>query len=272
MRERDTEAFLKFMLAAGGCGIETAVASYSENGKVAQVVRSGRLIESHDGEKVAAWLRARNAAGGQVWCRPAAEAHPLVMLDDLPVAVALAVCRKYRGAAVETSPGNAQVWIVLCKPLGRHERQVVAGALAELVGADPAAVSEPRWGRLPGFRQRKPGKTGWTNLLTFSNGPTLDPSPHLRSGAGLHPTGGRVPSLGMGEWAGAERGRDESKVEFAYALHCLRHSVAVDQIVAAVASRAYARGKRRTQAQAEGYARKTVDAASRKLLSLQSCP
>jgi hypothetical protein len=64
-----------------------------------------------DLERVAPWLRARNANGCAIWSRPSAQAHPWLFLDDLPAQKAVTVTKKYAALAVETSPDNAQVWI-----------------------------------------------------------------------------------------------------------------------------------------------------------------
>lgn len=271
--QQQMELFIDWMLGHVGM-LDAAAATYNELGKVEQVRHARRLISTADDRAaVLPWLRARNTEGAtNIWVRPAAvlEAHPLVMLDDLPASRALAVCQKYGGAAVETSPESpgkpalAQAWIVLSRPLDREARQDVAAALCRLIGSDPDAVSEPRWGRLPGFRQRKPGKTGWTNLLAVGTGPALDPEPHLVGRpplpkvTALPPTGAGGPS----PLPPPGTGRDESKAEFLFALCSLRAGVSLEQTAFMIAARALARGKRRTPAQADRYGLKTAAAAA----------
>lgn len=269
---KQTERFLDFMLGHV-TELDTSSAKYDDDGKVKRVLISKRLIATaNDRAAVLPWLRARNTEeeGMNIWVRPAAslEAHPLVMLDDLPIARARAVSRKYAGAAVETSPGFGQAWIVLTHPLDREHRQTVAAALCALIGSDPDAISEPRWGRLPGFRQRKPGKSGWTNLLTVSDGRALDPAPYLEGmPSPPHLRAAVLPPNGAGGPSCPPSGRDESKCEFKFAIFSLLHGVADEQIAAAIAARALARGKRRTPEQAERYGRKTT-AAAREVLNL----
>lgn len=254
--------------------LDTAAATYNTAGKVDLVRHARRSIATTDDrEAVLPWLSARNSEPlTNVWVRPAAalEAHPLVMLDDLPIPLALAVCRKYGGAAVQTSaasrdkPALAQAWIVLTRPLDREARQTVAEALCRLIGSDPDAVSEPRWGRLPGFRQRKPCKEGWTNLLTISDGPALDPEPYLAGRPPL-PKATSLPPTGAGgplPVPPSATGRDESKAEFLFALCSLRAGVSLEETAARVSARALARGKRRTPAQADRYGLKTATAAA----------
>lgn len=270
---RQSRQFIEFMLAHVP-QLEFAAAWYSVQTLKVERVAAGRMpcTSQQDFERIAPWLRGQNAGGANIWVRPAASSptSPVVMLDDLPSTLAARVVGKYQGLAVETSQGNAQAWLVCCQAMSREQRQHAARKLAALAGADPDATSEPRWGRLPGFQQRKPGKSGWTNLLRVSgpDTPTLDPTPYLsdfepaapRPGPPLPPMGGRGASL-------ASRpdtpDRDEHRVEFAFACHALRRGEPAEQIVASLASRALARGKRSNLAQAMEYANKTLDAAER---------
>jgi len=145
-----------------------------------------------------------------IWIRPAVPAHKLVMLNDLPTATARAIVRKYRALAVETSRGNCQVWIVCSRDLTCEERQDVARSLCRLIGSgsDPGAISEPRWGRLAGYLQRKPGEHyGFMTRIVAASGdenPPLDPAPHLANSQ-------RVSNTNTG------RDRDESRREFVFA-------------------------------------------------------
>lgn len=258
--EAQSVSFIEFMLSHAP-EVQFAAAWYGGNGKVTSVAEARSTVKAvQDYVVVAPWLKAKNAHSANVWVRPSAALgeHPLVMLDDLPIPRALAIIRKYTGAAIETSAGNAQAWIVLSRPLDRAQRQAVAASLARLVGCDSDAVSEPRWGRLPGFRQRKPGKTGWTNLLCVSSGPTLDPSPHLP--VSLAPAGTCVSPPNGGRGASPGEG-DQHRREFAFACHALRGGKSFDEIAASIAARALQRGKRRSPEQAARYARKTVAAA-----------
>ena len=276
--QQQTERFIDWMLGQlGDAGkLDTAAATYNPAGKVEKVRHARRQISTPaDREAVLPFLRGRNSEPlTNIWVRPSAglEAHPLVMLDDLPIPRALAVCRKYGGAAVQTShesrgkPALAQAWIVLARPLDREARQTVAAALCRLIGSDPDAVSEPRWGRLPGFRQRKPGKTGWTNLLSVSSaGPALDPAPYLAERPlpkppSLPPTGAGGPSPLP---HGTKTGRDESKAEFLFALCSLRAGVSIEETAVRISARALDRGKRPTKAQADRYGLDTATAAFR---------
>lgn len=247
----------------GTPAIEFAAASYGPAGKVERV-EPGRMPVSGlaDLERVAPWLRARNANGCAIWCRPAAEAHPWVFLDDLPLAMAQRTAAKYAALVVETSPNNAQVWIRAARDLTREQRQDVSRALAGLIGADPHAIAEPRWGRAPSFKSGKPGGDRfWTRLLADSSaqGALFDPTPYLSN----PPLGGRVPLFSRPSVR--SNGPDESAREFSYALHALRAGVASERVVERVAAHAAARGKRGTLEACRLYAEKTVENALKAL-------
>jgi hypothetical protein len=239
--------------------LETAAAHYSATGRVDRVRSSKRLILSpEDYDRLRPWLRHENAAGSNIWVRPAVPTHALVMLDDLPAATAAAVARKYRALAIETSRGNCQVWIVCSHALTREERQDVARALCRLIGSDPGAISEPRWGRLAGFRQRKPGKEGFMTRVAAAaepDRPPLDPAPHL-----LCALSSPAPSGGVVAYH-STTGGDESRREFAFACHALKRGMTPTEVAAAVAAHVAATGRRKSA----GYAERTVAAALARL-------
>jgi head-tail adaptor len=253
----------------GTPAIEFAAASYSLAGKVERV-EPGRMPVGNLGdlERVAPWLRARNANGCAIWARPAADAetHPWVFLDDLPAAKAVTVAKKYAALAVETSTGNAQVWIRADRDLSRAQRQDVSRALAQLIGADPHAIAEPRWGRAPSFKSGKPRcDRFWTRLLADSSaqGVLFDPTLYLSSPSHPPPTGGRV--FLHAKLSDRSGGPDESAKEFAYALHALRAGTASERVVERLAAHALKRGKRVTVEACRLYAQKTVENALRAL-------
>jgi len=255
-----TAAFVDFILSHVS-QIDLAAAIYGDDGRVQKVLKAkGVIANMNDFAAVAPWLRSQNVRQpANIWIRPAVPEHAIVMLDDLPPARAVAVCRKYAGAAVETSPCNSQVWILCARALTREERQDVARSLCRLIGSDPGAISEPRWGRLPGFQQRKPGKSGWTNLLTISTDPALDPTPHLSPApAAARPGGG---GGGFTSTITGGAGGDQSVREFAFACHALRRGMSPTEIEAAIAAHVSASGRRKSR----DYAARTVSAALARL-------
>jgi len=253
--------------------LEVAAAHYDpETGKVDRVNEGKRKITSEaDYDRLRPWLRYANAAGCNIWIRPAVPAHAFVILDDLPTAIAAAVAKKYRALAVETSLGNAQTWIVCNRELTREERQDVARSLCRLIGSDPGAISEPRWGRLAGFRQKKPGKENFMTRVISAAGldrPPLDPTPHLHLAAPAPSS--PAPPAGRGAAGGVvlsrSTGRDESRREFAFACHALRRGMSPAEVEARIAAHVIETGRRKSR----DYAARTVAAAVAALASEQA--
>lgn len=259
---RQQQTFIAALLIATPA-LEFASARYDAEGQVDGVLPAKRGVRSiADFEVLAPWLRRQNAQGEAIWCRPAESEHPWLFLDDLEPAKARGIAAKYAAVVVETSSGNAQVWLLAARLLDRDERKAVNLALARLIGADPGAVTEPRWGRCPGFRSGKAGRP-WTNLLAATpEGPRFDPGPHL-SPLSSPARGGRVHSSST-RLERSER-PNESAREFSYAIHALRAGVASEAVVERVTAHALKRGKRSTPEACRIYAQKTVENALRSL-------
>jgi hypothetical protein len=142
--------------------------------------------------------------------------------------------------------------------LAREERQDVARSLCVLSGSDPGAISEPRWGRLAGYRQRKPGKEGFMTAIIAAAGherPPFDPSPYLKAAA----PSSRPAQAGGGVVASysTSTGGDESRREFAFACHALRRGMTPTEVEAAIERHAAVTGRRKSR----DYAARTVAAA-----------
>lgn len=114
------------------------------------------------------YLMFRNAHGAHIYFRPSGE-RCFTLLDDLdqPGMSKLSAEGFEPCAIVETSPGNFQAWLkhthVLPKPLGTLAAQI----LADRYGADPSAADWRRFGRLPGFTNRKPKHRNSNGLFPF---------------------------------------------------------------------------------------------------------
>jgi len=102
------------------------------------------------------YLRAQNACGRHILMQPAHDGCYL-LADDLSWPI---ICRHHRFAdgswkpgrmVVETSPANYQVWIHSTRSLSLTEKRYWLKKLLSDPGADP----NQRWGRCPGFRNRK---------------------------------------------------------------------------------------------------------------------
>ena len=103
------------------------------------------------------YLKFRNANGAHIYIRPTGES-PYTLLDDLTAAtLARLAPEDYAPAAVvETSPGSFQAWLRHAQPLSKELGTLAAKTLAERFGADRSAADWRRFGRAPGFTNRKP--------------------------------------------------------------------------------------------------------------------
>ena len=132
------------------------------------------------------WARAENVRRAEVYVRPArGNRWSVVFLDDVPVATAARVVRKYDALVVETSPiGGCHLWLSCDCELDEATRHHAQRWLAERVGADPASTSGEHLGRLAGFKNWKRGGV-WVNVLEaprrgLSWTPTFDKPAHQR--------------------------------------------------------------------------------------------
>ncbi len=102
------------------------------------------------------YLKAENANGRHILMQPVDESRYL-LADDLCWE---RICRQHRRSdrtwkpgrmVVETSPGNYQIWIRSQRPLSLDEKRY----WLKRMDSDPGADPNNRWGRCPGFRNRK---------------------------------------------------------------------------------------------------------------------
>jgi hypothetical protein len=119
------------------------------------------------------WLRARNAELGGVYIRPMD--RRVTILDDLGVdqIEQLKDMNFAPAIVVETSANNFQAWIRLLPPEAPEPGLDVATqasrSLIKAFGGDAGAVGAERFGRMPGFVNRKPthdqkGRGPWVTL------------------------------------------------------------------------------------------------------------
>lgn len=115
------------------------------------------------------YLRYRNATGANVYMRPTGESS-YTLLDDLTANTLLRLTTEgYNPAAVvETSPGNFQAWLRHTQPLSKDLGTLAAKTLAVRFSADTSAADWRRFGRAPGFTNRKPQHRNVEGLHPFA--------------------------------------------------------------------------------------------------------
>jgi hypothetical protein len=103
------------------------------------------------------YLKYRNANGAHIYIRPTGESC-YTLLDDLTQSTLSRLdAEGYAPAAmVETSPGSFQAWLRHSQPLSKELGTLAAKTLATQFGADGSAADWRRFGRAPGFTNRKP--------------------------------------------------------------------------------------------------------------------
>jgi len=149
-------------------GLAEFAIQYNNTGKI--VVQSG---------KYATWsnYKRNNKAGHNIFIRPALEREPeYLLLDDLKSAQAEQHKQRPGRMIVETSPGNYQIWVHFETALTNDQKLY----LIRQAGADAGATPNRRWGRAPGFLNRKlkyniNGRFPWVNLIAIT--PALTPIP-----------------------------------------------------------------------------------------------
>ncbi len=143
--------------------------------------------------RMLSYLKYRNANGANIYLRPTGESA-YTLLDDLtPASLVRLRAEGYDPAAViETSPGNYQAWLRHLKPLPKELGTLAAKTLAAQFGADPGAADWRRFGRAPGFTNRKPQHRSAGGLFPFARLVSHSGQPFPRAAAfrarllGLH--------------------------------------------------------------------------------------
>lgn len=233
-----------------------------------------------DLERLRRWLWHENeSANGQILIRPAAEEnHPWLFLDDVPLEKAGGIASKYAAVVVETSEGNCHVRLLADRPLSANERLAIQGELVARLRraesrADTGSTSGVKMGRLPGFRNRKPGRDNWTNLVADTTAtsprfvvvPPRPQEPIQPGGRGLQPTATATATAAAAAAAAERDGDGGYAAEFAWVCHRLREGLDCGEVIRLLADHAMRRGKRQTAAQARKYAERTVAAAFARL-------
>ncbi|MBW2709984.1 MAG: hypothetical protein JRD04_12100 [Deltaproteobacteria bacterium] len=180
------------------------------------------------------YLKAENARGNHILIQPLSQSCYL-LVDDVPLDL-LSNHHKHDGRwkpgrmVVETSPDNYQVWIHAHRSISLDEKRYWLKRLKSDPGADPAN----RWGRSPGFRNRKEkyrttsdkyplAKLIWIDWKHRAFIPEQGTTTYLRNHTHLShlpPVGGVCHPLPLSRHL-YERG-DPSATDFAYAIALIR--------------------------------------------------
>lgn len=258
------DRFLSWLEAVGVDRYDLAVSWRSNGGRFIPGLQDTDIAGV---ERSLPWQRHSNAAGADIYVRPARGPDwPLVFLDDVGIELARRIAKKYRAAVVETSPGNCQIWLALTSTQGEEERKVVQQWLTARIGSDPGSVSGEHYVRLPGFRNRKPRRDAWVNLIVTSIAPAYDPTQTLAEAASRFSSHDAGVVLQRRNCTRAmDRGlhtvRDESRMEFGWAVGALRHGMDEDVVL----RRLIGHASPRRGPDAERYARHTLKNALRAL-------
>lgn len=142
-------------------------------------------------QEIIPYLKAQNCQGRHIILKPSEHIEPYYMLvDDIGVEVLNRQHRSQSGEwksgrlIVETSPANYQVWIHSSRYLSIDEKKY----WLKKFNSDPGATPKNRWGRCPGFRNRKnkyKDKNGgyplskliWIDWKRQAEVPRISPSP-----------------------------------------------------------------------------------------------
>lgn len=205
------------------------------------------------------WTRAENSRGADIYARPArGSSWPVVLLDDLAEPRARDLTTRHPALCVHTSPeGGCQLWLRCEHPLDEEGRYRLQKHLAGLHGADPGSVSGEHLGRLAGYRNWK-RQGPWANVLAASLGGSPITSPHLAKQPGSLPTL-RLPTPRPRSRTHTSAGLDtsESGREWGWVMGALQAGLDSESVYRQLLARA----RSRRGADAERYARRTVDRA-----------
>lgn len=215
------------------------------------------------------FLRQRNI-NDCIYVRPTADRAPYyLLLDDISPAAAQRHKSKPGRLIIETSADNFQCWIRFDLILSYDQKK----ALISVAGGDmDAKPTSDRWGRCPGFANRKPKpkktrtdeKYFYARLTAMTSGVTEAAS--VEGFLFTPPVGGSGPSKNSLQEvrisSKTNTGRDESKAEFRYACELLRKGCySHERIIENVARHAFDRDKRHNYNAALIYAARLVELA-----------
>jgi hypothetical protein len=160
--DRTEAAIRKLITALPAPGYDLGILTYAGMYRL-ESVPAPRLL------RMLPLLKYRNAKGAHIYIRPTGES-PYTLLDDLTSATLNRLSAEgYSPAAVvETSSGSFQAWLRHPQPLSKELGTLAAKTLAAEFGADRSAADWRRFGRAPGFTNRKPLHRNVQGLYPFA--------------------------------------------------------------------------------------------------------
>ncbi len=217
------------------------------------------VTSNHIISRLMGWLRQRNANGSDVFFRlHKGGCHNVIFLDDIPTNRAGAVMRKYGGCAIETHPGNTQVWLKVDRKLAAPQRKQAQIIIRDLGFTDPGSVSGDHLGRICGFMSQK--RKCQVNLADTSD---MKPwSPNMRASPSLPPG---VSCASKKDCLNQFRDTSDSGREWGWVMGMLRTGMSPG----IVTERLIRAAKKRRKNNAVRYAQYTVQKAVSKLDRVQ---
>jgi hypothetical protein len=190
--EEQTTHFLAWLAAAQIDRFDLAAIRFSNASPEGIFIPGPTKIGYSALAKSLSWLRYenRNKSAG-AYIRPArGQDWPYIFFDDVTPSTAHNLADNHCAALVETSAGRFHAWLKTDMALSEAQRHAVQSKIAGEIGADMGSVSGEHWGRLPGFKNRKPNRPDWVNLRRLSyDGPPFVAStfePHNPDANELH--------------------------------------------------------------------------------------
>ena len=190
---------------------------------------------------IIAYLKSQNAKGRHILIQPKAPENYL-LADDISPKLLCAHHKRPDGSfkpgrmIVETSPSNFQVWLHFNHPLGLDQKRF----LLRILRSDPAADPNNRFGRCPGFRNRKAKYQtaqghfplakliwiDWSHQTWIPDGFCFPRMPQASTVSPLPSFWGVCQSLSRDRY----QKENESRTDFSYALALIRKGFSDDQI------------------------------------------
>ena len=216
------------------------------------------------------YIKAMNRQGLHIFMRPENEGC-FLMLDDIPRRELPAQQNGtgYRPGrlVVETSPDNFQVWIKAHRKLSNPEKRY----WINYFNSDPACDPNLRWGRCPGFRNRKDkycekgryplSRLIWVDWQNVAEVPTVNlPDETDRPKKIAVPTAKKRKSSGPVKRSDYARD-DASATDFAYVLALLRRSFDDDEIIQRLLSERTDWENHKGERRQSAYLRRTLNRA-----------